>query len=207
MTDYHYNTNIYTPEMIAEAKEQQEKKEKIKANMELTYKRRRVLKEHLLAAFKEKPEGFTISGSLFQLNLTDSLIDIDDHFTWIMTNLQAESIGMYATPTKPMKNPAKTTYYPECLPDQIQIKKLAVVYDEKEAEKRLAPRNNRKRLSELTQQILKIDDQLMQAEKMQVMISNEPDEDDKISRMLKVLKMQQDQMQKEVELLTNEHDD
>jgi hypothetical protein len=206
MTSYD-NTKIYTPEIIAEAKKIEEKEEKLKVYTETTYKRRKALKEQLLAAFKDKPEGFTISGSLFQLNLTDSIIDIDDHFTWITTNLQAESIGMYATPSKPMKISAQTTYYPEYLPDQIQIKKLSVVYDEKEAEKRLAPRNKRKRIAELTQQILKIDEQLTQAEKMKVMISNESHEDDKISRMLKVLKMQQDKMQEEVESLINEHDD
>lgn len=203
---YSANSMIYTSEMLAEAKAVAEQKEKQKQAAQVMIDRRRTLKKQLLEEMKNKPDGFHISSSLFQLCLTDTRLDIDSHFTWIATNLQAESIGLYATPSKPMKNAHKTTYYPQSLPDTIHVKKLSVAYDHQDPEKRLAHRTKRSQIGDLTEQILKIDEMVMNHQSKKV-ISNSDHEDDNIDSLIEVLQFQQKEMRSQVQTLQDEMDD
>lgn len=155
---------------LKEEHEQQAYEQKIKDHLKEEHKirlqRRRKLRDQILEEFKTKPDGFFMSGSLFTLTMKEDLTTTDDNFNFVLTNLQEQGIGMYATPAKPMKNPSKTTYNPQAIPDLIHIKRLSVAYDSSDPEKRLAQRTQRRQSIELYEQILDLKSKIARYEEL-----------------------------------------
>lgn len=124
--------------------------------------RRTKIVDQLMQTLDSHPDGFVFSSSMF--DVATGIGAQDSTFNAFYHRLQKQGYGMYVVPPKPMKQ-NKSTYYPRKLPDTIRIKRLSIVYDPDDPEKRLAIRGATEQIRDLMVNIVSQEELLQEAQR------------------------------------------